>query len=150
LKKRKKEREMGSEDLTALIDTMDDEIVEQVLALFADMELIVSSPPKTGLVMLTAKDSFETDFQLGEVLVTRASVVFRGCEGFGMVSGEAPRRALARAAADAVLRCPETTRIQDNLRDCLQKEELIQKKRLAENAALIAATRVNFDLMPGA
>lgn len=141
---------MGSEDLTALIGTMDDETVEQVLALLAGMELIVSSPPKTGLVMLTVKDSFETDFHLGEVLVTRAGVVFRGCEGFGMVSGEAPRRALARAAADAVLSCPEATGIQDNLRACLQKEELIQKKRLAESAALIAATRVNFDLMPGA
>jgi len=141
---------MGSEDLTVLIGTMDDETVEQVLGLFADVELTVTIPPCSGLVMLTVKDSFETDFHLGEVLVTRARVVFRGCEGFGMVSGEAPRRALARAAADAVLSCPEATGIQDNLRACLQKEELMQKKRLAESAALIAATRVNFDLMPGA
>ncbi len=141
---------MSGQDLTVLIDTMDDETVEQVLALLAGMELIVSSPPKTGLVMLTVKDSFETDFHLGEVLVTRAGVVFRGCEGFGMVSGEAPRRALARAAADAVLSCPEATGIQDNLRACLQKEELMQKNRHTESAALIAATRVNFDLMPGA
>lgn len=141
---------MSGQDLTVLIDTMDDKSVEQVLALFADMELIISSPPKSGLVMLTVKDSFETDFHLGEVLVTRASVVFRGWEGFGMVSGEAPRRALARAAADAVLRCPEATGIQDNLRACLQKEELMQKNRHTESAALIAATRVNFDLMPGA
>lgn len=141
---------MSGQDLTVLIDTMDDETVEEVLALFADMELIVSSPPKTGLVMLTVKDSFETDFHLGEVLVTRAGVVFRGWEGFGMVSGEASRRSLARAAADAVFRCPEATGIKDNLRACLQKEELMQKKRLAENAALITATRVNFDLMPGA
>ena len=141
---------MSYEDLTVVINSMDDEAVEQVLLLFAGMELIVSSPPKTGLVMLTVKDSFETDFHLGEVLVTRAGIVFQGWEGFGMVSGEAPRRALARAAADAVFRCPEATGIQDNLQACLQKEELMQKKRLAESAALIAATRVNFDLMPGA
>jgi len=150
LKKQKGVSEMGSEDLTVLIGTMDDETVEQVLGLFADVELTVTIPPCSGLVMLTVKDSFETDFHLGEVLVTRAGVVFRGWEGFGMVSGEAPRRALARAAADAVFRCPEATGIQDNLRACLQKEELMQKKRLAESAALIAATRVNFDLMPGA
>jgi phosphonate C-P lyase system protein PhnG len=141
---------MSGQDLTVLIGTMDDEAVEQVLALFADMELIVSSPPKTGLVMLTVKDSFETGFHLGEVLVTRASVVFRDWEGFGMVSGEAPRRALARAAADAVFRCPEATGIKNNLRACLLKEKLMEKKRLAESAALIGATRVNFDLMPGA
>ena len=67
-----------------------------------------------------------------------------------MVSGEAPRRALARAAADAVLRCLEPTGIQDNLHACLEQEELIQKTRLAESAALVAATKVNFDLMPGA
>jgi len=141
---------MGSEDLTVLIGTMDDETVEQVLGLFADVELTVTIPPCSGLVMLTVKDSFETDFHLGEVLVTEARVVFRGCEGFGMVPGEAPRRALARAAADAVLRCPEPAGIQDDLRACLEQEESIRKPRLAEDAALVAATKVNFDLMPGA
>ncbi len=137
-------------DLTVLIDTMDDKRVESVLDLFANVDLTVSRPPCSGLVMLTVKDSFETDFHLGEVLVTEARVVFRGCEGFGMVSGEAPRRALARAAADAVLRCPEKTAVQQSLEACLKEEELLRKQRLAENAALVASTKVNFDLMPGA
>ena len=141
---------MRRADLTVLINTMDEQKVENVLALFADVELTVSRPPRSGLMMLTVKDCFETDFHLGEVLVTEARVVFRGCEGFGMVPGEAPRRALARAAADAVLRCPEATEIQDDLRVCLEQEESIRKTRLAESAALIAATKVNFDLMPGA
>jgi len=137
-------------DLTALINTMDEQRVENVLALFADVELTVSRPPCSGLMMLTVKDCFETDFHLGEVLVTEARVLFRGYEGFGMVSGEAPRRALARAAADAVLRCPEPTEIQDELRAHFEQEESMQKTRLAESASLIAATKVNFDLMPGA
>ena len=141
---------MSRADLTVLINTMDEQRVENVLALFADVELTVSRPPRSGLMMLTVKDCFETDFHLGEVLVTEARVLFRGCEGFGMVSGEAPRRALARAAADAVLRCPEPTEIQDELRAHLEQEESMQKTRLAESAALIAATKVNFDLMPGA
>jgi len=129
---------------------MEAQRVENVLALFADVELTVSRPPRSGLMMLTVKDCFETEFHLGEVLVTEARILFRGCEGFGMVSGEAPRRALARAAADAVLRCPEPTEIQDELRAHLEQEETMQKTRLAESAALIAATKVNFDLMPGA
>jgi alpha-D-ribose 1-methylphosphonate 5-triphosphate synthase subunit PhnG len=141
---------MGHADLTVLINTMDEQRVENVLALFAEVELTVSRPPRSGLMMLTVKDCFETDFHLGEVLVTEARVLFRGCEGFGMVSGEAPRRALARAAADAVLRCPEPTEIQDELRAHLEQEESMQKTRLAESATLIAATKVNFDLMPGA
>ena len=141
---------MSHTDLAVLINTMDEQRVENVLALFADVELTVSRSPRSGLMMLTVKDCFETDFHLGEVLVTEARILFRGCEGFGMVFGEAPRRALARAAADAVLRCPEPTGIQNELRVHLEHEELIQKTRLAENAALIAATKVNFDLMPGA
>ena len=141
---------MSHADLTVLINTMDEQRVENVLALFANVELTVSRPPCSGLMMLTVKDCFETNFHLGEVLVTEARIVFRGCEGFGMVSGEAPRRALARAAADAVLRCPEPTEIQENLRACLEQEESMQKTRLTESAALIAATKVNFDLMPGA
>jgi alpha-D-ribose 1-methylphosphonate 5-triphosphate synthase subunit PhnG len=137
-------------DLTVLINTMDEQRVENVLALFADVEFTVSRSPRSGLMMLTVKDCFETDFHLGEVLVTEARVLYRGCEGFGMVSGEAPRRALARAAADAVLRCPERTEIQNKLRAYLEQEESMQKTRLAESASLIAATKVNFDLMPGA
>lgn len=141
---------MSSSDLSCLIDTMDAQQVENVLALFADVEVTVSRPPRSGLMMLTVKDCFETDFHLGEVLVTEARVLFRGCEGFGMVSGEAPRRALARAAADAVFRCPEQTEIRRNLEACLEAEDGVKKSRLAESAALVATTKVNFDLMPGA
>lgn len=141
---------MSRADLTALINTMDERKVEDFLALFADVELTVSRPPRTGLMMLTVKDSFDTDFHLGEVLVTEARVGFRGCEGYGMVAGEAPRRALARAAADAVFRCPDAADIQEGLRACLLQEEATQKTRLAESGALVAATKVNFDLMPGA
>lgn len=141
---------MSRADLTALINTMDEQQVEQLLALFADVELTVSHPPRTGLMMLTVQDSFATDFHLGEVLVTEARVLFRGCEGYGMVSGEAPRRALARAAADAVFRCPDAADIQEGLRGCLHQEEVMEKTRQAESDALFAATKVNFDLMPGA
>jgi alpha-D-ribose 1-methylphosphonate 5-triphosphate synthase subunit PhnG len=141
---------MSHADLTVLINTMDEQQVESLLELFANEELTVSRPPRTGLVMLTVKDCFETDFHLGEVLVTEARVVFRGCEGYGMIPGEAPRRALARAAADAVLRCSEPAGIQKDLRAFLEREEAIRETRLAEEAALVAATKVNFDLMPGA
>ena len=141
---------MISSDMTVLMNTMADERIEQLLTLFADVKLTVSLPPRTGLMMLTVQDSFGTDFHVGEVLVTEARVLFHGSEGFGMVAGEAPRRALARAAADAVLRCPEATVLQKSLLSLLRQEEGLQAARQAEQAALIAATKVNFDLMPGA
>lgn len=141
---------MTPTDLTIVLDSMDDQRIDQLLHLFADVELTVSLPPRTGLVMLTVQDSLATAFHVGEVLVTEARVLFYGCEGYGMVTGDAPRRALARAAADAVLRCPEAKGIRQDLQTLLHEEELRRKKREAEQTALIAATKVNFDLMPGA
>ena len=141
---------MSHTDLTILLDSMDDQKIEQLLNLFADVELSVSLPPRTGLLMQTVQDSFGTDFHVGEVLVTEARVLYHGSEGFGMVTGEAPRRALARAAADAIFRCPESTFIQRNLLALLQQEESLQQKKRDQMTDLIAATKVNFDLMPGA
>jgi phosphonate C-P lyase system protein PhnG len=141
---------MNRDNLTALIDTMDEIRLEKFLELFSGVELTVSHPPRSGLLMMTVKDSFDTDFHLGEVLVAEARVLFRGREGYGMASGDEPRRALARAAADAVLGFPEPTEIGENLLIFLKQEEAQQKARRTEDAALIAATKVNFDLMPGA
>jgi len=141
---------MSSTDSTILLDAMDDLRIDQLLQLFTDVELTISLPPRTGLVMLTVQDSLGTTFHVGEVLVTEARVVFGGSEGYGMVTGDAPRRALARAAADAVLRCPKTTVVRQGLQALLGEEELRQNQRQAEQAALVAATKVNFDLMPGA
>ena len=141
---------MTGNDLTVVIDTMDEERVESLLRMFAEVELIISRPPRTGLVMMAVHDSFATAFHPGEILVTEARVVFHGTEGFGMVLGEAPRRALARAACDALLHCPEALPIKDQLRLFLSEEAVGQKAGQLETAALIGATKVNFDLMPGA
>jgi alpha-D-ribose 1-methylphosphonate 5-triphosphate synthase subunit PhnG len=141
---------MTGNDLTVVIDTMEEERVESLLRMFAEVELIISRPPRTGLVMMAVHDSFATAFHPGEILVTEARVVFRGTEGFGMVLGEAPRRALARAACDALLHCPEALPIKEQLRLFLSEEAVGQKAGQMETAALIGATKVNFDLMPGA
>jgi len=141
---------MATTDMTLLIAAMDDQNVEKLLALFSDEELTVSMAPRTGLLMQTVKDCFETDFHLGEVLVTEARVCFRGVEGYAMVLGESPRRALARAASDALLRFDQPIAVKSRLIDLLVQEEALQNKQQAENAALVAATKVSFDLMPGA
>jgi alpha-D-ribose 1-methylphosphonate 5-triphosphate synthase subunit PhnG len=141
---------MKGTDLTAAIDTMAEERVELLLRLFAEVDLTVSLPPRTGLMMLAVHDSFATAFYPGEILVTEARVTLRGSEGFGMVLGENPRRALARAAADAVLHSQEISHIQKDVRAFLMEEAAIQQAGQLEHGALIAATKVNFDLMPGA
>ena len=141
---------MNPDDLTSLIDTMGKQRLEKFLELFSGVELTISYPPQSGLLMMTVKDSFDTDFHLGEVLVAEARVLFRGREGYGMASGDEPRRALARAAADAVLGFPEPTEIGENVLIFLKQEEVLQKARHTKDASLVASTKVNFDLMPGA
>ncbi len=141
---------MTGTDLTEVVDTLEDERLEGLLQLLAGVEMTISRPPRTGLVMMAVNDSFATAFYAGEILVTEARVVVGGTEGFGMVLGEAPRRALARAAADAVLHCPEAGPFKERLRRFLREETARREAGLAESAALIAATKVNFDLMPGA
>jgi alpha-D-ribose 1-methylphosphonate 5-triphosphate synthase subunit PhnG len=137
---------MGDYDDTLFWDSMDDTVVEHVLSLFTDEDITISSVPRTGLVMLTVKDSFDTDFHLGEVLVTDARVMCCGVEGFGMVVGESPRKAIARAVADAVLRSTGCV-LKDRLTAMILREQSERNRRLSESAALVAATKVNFDLM---
>jgi alpha-D-ribose 1-methylphosphonate 5-triphosphate synthase subunit PhnG len=141
---------MITQDLTATIDTMASDKVEQLLQLFADTDLTITQPPCAGLVMLAVHDSFNTAFHPGEVLVTEARVKLCGCQGFGMVTGEEPRRALARAAADAALNSPGPCPVRDRVRRLLATETVRQASEELREATLAAATRVEFDLMAGA
>jgi phosphonate C-P lyase system protein PhnG len=113
---------MITQDLTATIDTMTEDKVEQLLQLFAEVDLTITQAPRSGLLMMAVHDSFNTAFHPGEVLVSEARVKFCGFEGFGMVIGEEPRRALARAAADAVLNYPGPTQVRDGVRRLLATE----------------------------
>ena len=141
---------MDSNDMTVAVVGMEEHEVTELLELLAAEEMTITRPPRSGLIMMTVKDSFETDFHLGEVLVTEAAVTVRSSEGFGMVAGEEPRKALARAAADALLRAGRPEPLRQAVLACLARARRRQAARLAGEAALTAATRVSFDLMPGA
>ena len=136
-------------EATTLVNAMDEERVDRLLALLAGWELEVNRPPRAGLLMLTVRDSFDVNFHPGEMLVTEAWVSLHGCEGYGMVLGEAPRRALAKAAMDVVFNAPREETARAELAAFLDEEADLQRVRDQEQKALIAATRVNFDLMPG-
>ena len=141
---------MINNDPTLCIAAMGDAELEQLISLFAEAEVTVSLPPRSGLLMMRMQDSFATELNLGEVLVTEARVRFRQSEGYAMVTGEDGRRALARALADAVLRCPEADSVRERMITLLDRETARQEAEMKKEVALIVATRVNFDLMPGA
>lgn len=138
---------MSDYDDSLFWDSMDDSVVDDVLSLFADEDITVTGIPRTGLVMLTVADSFKTDFHLGEVLITDARVRCCGVEGFGMVMGESPRKAIARAAADAVFRSNSPCPVKSRLAALIVREQRSRERRISGDAALVASTRVNFDLM---
>jgi alpha-D-ribose 1-methylphosphonate 5-triphosphate synthase subunit PhnG len=128
---------------------MGDKAVDELLSLLADQDVRVVRQPRTGLVMMTMTDSFRTDFHLGEVLVTEAGVTVDGVEGYGMVAGDNPRRALARAAAAAILG-QDTSQLRLKLTELLDREEALQRRAHITEQALTASSRVNFELMAGA
>lgn len=140
---------MESTDMTYAVVGMEEHEVTELLELLTAEEITITRPPRSGLIMMTVKDSFETEFHLGEALVTEAAVTVAGSEGFGMVAGEEPRKALARAAADALLRAGRPEPLCQAVVACLAHAQQRQADRLAGEAALTAATRVSFDLMPG-
>jgi len=135
--------------MTVAVVAMKEHEVAELLELLAAEEITITRPPRTGLIMMTVKDSFNAEFHLGEVLVTEAAVTVRGSDGFGMVAGEEPRKALARAAADAILRAGRPERLCEAVLACLARAQQSQATRLAAEAALTAGTKVRFDLMQG-
>lgn len=137
---------MRNADLTVLIDTMDEQRVENLLALFAGEELTVSRLPRSGLLMMTVQDSFDTDFYLGEILVTEAEVESRGKTGYAMVMGDEPERALLAASIEAVLQ-GDNEDLKKQIREFVSEQmEKINSIREKESA-LIAKTKVSFENM---
>ncbi len=141
---------MIASEAAVLVNAMDPERLERLLALLAGLDLEITLPPHAGLVLLTVRDSFGVAFHPGEALTTEAQVSLHGCEGYGMVLGEEPRRALAKAAVDALFRCGQPEPSRAGIAAFLAEETDRQATRNNQDKALIAATRVNFDLMPGA
>ncbi len=140
---------MQSDDPTAAVIGMDDAELNDLLTLLGTEEFQITRPPRSGLTMMTVTDSLGIDFHLGEVLTTEAEVVLGGERGYGLIVGEEPRKALVRAAADALLRAGRPIELCRQVRERLGLARQRQVAKFAEDAALTASTRVNFDLMPG-
>jgi len=139
-----------TDDPTAAVIGMDCHEVDELLALLVSMDIEIARPPRAGLLMMKVTDSLATDFYVGEILVTEAEVTLNGQRGYGMIIGEEPRKALARAATDALLRGGQPEVLCRQVCECLEHAQQRQREKNATEAALIASTKVSFDLMAGA
>ena len=134
--------------LTAVVNDMTDDQVRQLLDLAAGAPIEIISTPRSGLTMMHALDAFDSEFLLGEVLVSRAEVELDGRRGFGMTTCDAPERALARACAEVLLQGDDQLLASRVAKLLVQAQQTLQEKH-KEEARLVAATRVNFELMAG-
>jgi alpha-D-ribose 1-methylphosphonate 5-triphosphate synthase subunit PhnG len=140
----------GVMKINSVITKMDEKSIEKLTVLLPQEEINIIKKPETGLLMMAAKDSFDTDFYLGEILITEAGVEYKGLKGYAMVMGDEPEKALLAASVDAILQADD----RDEMEDLKQKVMDIitaQTEKTAEademEKRLIAKTRVNFETM---
>lgn len=135
-----------AETLPACITQLPERAIRKLLSLVASEEIAVVRGPLTGLVMMSALDSFEADFHLGDVLVTEVEVDYAGCRGYGMVIGDDAERAIARASVEAIGASPNRI-LQERVNRFLHAEAKKLEARKKKEASLIARTRVDFETM---
>ena len=87
----------------AQFGSMDEGMLWELFGVLAREEIMVIKDPETGFVPMPIYDPDARDFYLGEALVTRAEVEYKGRKGYGLAIGDSPAKALASAAADAIL-----------------------------------------------
>ncbi len=76
-----------------------------VMQTYSNSQVKLLSGPRLGLVMLRMQETVAaSQFNAGEVLVTEVRLELEGQFGFGMVMGNASRRAMAVALIDAAIR----------------------------------------------
>jgi phosphonate C-P lyase system protein PhnG len=142
----KRQTMIPAETLPACITQMPGRAVRKLLGLLAGEEIAVVRGPLLGLVTMSARDSFEFDFYLGDVLVTEAEVDYAGCRGYGMVIGDDAERAIARASVEAIGASANRI-LQERVNRFLHAEAKKLEARKKKEASLIARTRVDFETM---
>ena len=133
---------------TAIVNDMPREAVRELLEMAEKAPIEIIGGPRSGLTMMHVLDAFDSEFLLGEVLVSSAEVTLNGHRGFAMVTGDEPERSLARACAEVLLRHADEL-LRNRVARLLEREraDLLRHRRREEQ--LIAGTRVRFDLLPG-
>lgn len=133
---------------TTVVNDMSIEAVQELLDLAKSAPIEIVSQPAAGLTMMHMLDAFDSEFLLGEVLVTSAQVALDGERGFGMVVGDDAPRALARACTEVLIRGRDEI-LKARVVKLIEKEQQRINEQRRSEEQLIAATKVNFELMTG-
>ena len=133
-------------DINSIIQAMAESAVKSLLGMLSGQYISIIKPPQTGLLMMTVQDSFDTDFYLGEILVTEAEVEWRGKIGYAMVMGDEPEKAMLAASIDAVMQ-GDNEDLKKLLRGFLSEQNEKINSIRAKESVLVAKTKVSFESM---
>lgn len=135
---------------TRLLNVIAAAEIDQVEALldtlWASGRFRIRREPRSGLVMSSVRDPFDTHFHLGEVLVSEAQVVCGGQVGCGVICGDEPQRALLLAAVEAAGLHGEAS-ILACVWEVIGRLEKTKGEQAARTSRLAAATQVRFTSM---
>jgi alpha-D-ribose 1-methylphosphonate 5-triphosphate synthase subunit PhnG len=132
--------------LKVIFAAEEDEVAAMLDRIWSSELFNVQRGPRTGLVMVTVRDPFDTLFHLGEVLVSEAEVVLDGHAGCGMICGDEPERALLLAAVEAAESSGRVSTL-DGIHDFIGQLEERSAAQTARLSKLAAATEVRFESM---
>ncbi len=130
----------------ALVAEMDDEYLSRLLRLLPLDQITIIKAPETGLIMMTARDSFDMDFCLGEILVTVAETEIGNAKGYSMILGDNPRKAVISASLEAIFN-GNNDKLQSKLLRCLRAFEKRLRNLQKIEGQLPSSTRVHFETM---
>ncbi len=130
-----------------VVSEMDDKSLSRLQRIMPLENISVTKKPETGLVMMTVRDCFDTDFCLGEVLVTVAETQIDSTKGYAMVLGDNPRKAVISASLDAIFNGNDD-KLKAKLMRRLCAFEKLHKSRQKIEELLPSSTRVQFASMP--
>jgi alpha-D-ribose 1-methylphosphonate 5-triphosphate synthase subunit PhnG len=130
----------------SLIMAMDRESLAEFRDLLGEEDIRVIRSPQTGLLMMAAKDPFDTDFCLGEILITEAETEYNGCRGYAMVLGDEPEKALLTAAVSAILQSDDGA-LKTRIGQFFAPLASDWSREAERERQLLAKTLVNFETM---
>jgi len=126
---------------------MDDTSLSHLQRLLPLEKISITKAPEPGLIMMTARDCFDSDFCLGEVLVTVAETQIENAKGYSMILGDNPRKAVISASLDAIFN-GDDAKLKAKLTRRLCAFARKHKNQQEIEALLPSSTRVQFDSMP--
>jgi phosphonate C-P lyase system protein PhnG len=128
------------------LSEMTEEEIDNLISALPMEQVELLTPPQTGLIMARVNDCFDTDFYVGEILVTRTEVSYGDHRAQGTIMGNLPKHAIVAATLDVLKISGEADTLENAAAACAPAMDRIGRKQRLD-ARLVAATRVQFESM---